>query len=101
MGRAKWVMGVAVLVGWGTVLPLQAEEPQQAKNIFLMISDGMGFNGWEAAKFFQEKPLPYDNDQFEFYGMTTYMKNTHDPQTDALIPSAGKDGAEEDWVGVG
>ena len=45
---------------------------QDAKNVILMVSDGIGFNGWEAAKYYQGG-LPYDNDDFKFYGMTHYM----------------------------
>lgn len=51
-----------------------------AKNVILMISDGQGFNGWEAAKF-HEGGLPYDNDNFVFFGCTTFMLNAdHVPQ---------------------
>lgn len=45
---------------------------EPAKNVILMVSDGIGFNGWEAAKYYQGG-LPYDNDDFHFYGMTNYM----------------------------
>jgi alkaline phosphatase len=43
----------------------------QAKNVILMISDGIGFNGWEAAKYYQGG-LPYDTPDFDFYGMTNH-----------------------------
>jgi alkaline phosphatase len=48
----------------------------EAKNVILMISDGIGFNGWEAAKYYQGG-LPYDNDNFRFYGMTNYMADDY------------------------
>ncbi len=49
-----------------------------AKNVILMISDGIGFNGWEAARYY-EGSLPYDNG-FDFYGCTTYMSGgSYDP----------------------
>ena len=56
----------------------EAGEP--AKNVILMVSDGIGFNGWEAAKYYQGG-LPYDNDDFHFYGMTNYNANGIDPET--------------------
>ncbi len=43
-----------------------------AKNVILMITDGQGFNGWEAAKF-HEGGLPYDNENFIFFGCSTFM----------------------------
>ncbi|MFW6170844.1 MAG: alkaline phosphatase [Planctomycetota bacterium] len=97
MARAKWMIGIALLLVLGTVPPAQAEEPKQAKNIFLMISDGLGFNGWEAAKYHQGQ-LPYDNDDFTFFGMTTYMKNPRDSDTEDA--SAGTDGAQENGAGA-
>ncbi len=51
------------------IIPRQAPA---AKNVILMIADGQGFNGWEAAKF-HEGCLPYDNDDFVFFGCTTFM----------------------------
>ncbi|MFW5682825.1 MAG: alkaline phosphatase [Phycisphaeraceae bacterium] len=53
---------------------------EEAKNVILMVSDGIGFNGWEAAKYYQGG-LPYDNDDFHFYGMTNYNANGIDPET--------------------
>lgn len=53
---------------------------EEAKNVILMVSDGIGFNGWEAAKYYQGG-LPYDNDDFRFYGMTNYNANGIDPET--------------------
>jgi alkaline phosphatase len=79
--------------------PVARAEEGKAKNVILMISDGIGFNGWEAAKYYQGS-LPYDTDDFKFYGMTTYMKNTIDPEGGHLIWSKGKDAAEQNWVGI-
>ena len=56
----------------------EAVEP--AKNVILMVSDGIGFNGWEASKYYQGG-LAYDNDDFHFYGMTNYNANGIDPDT--------------------
>lgn len=64
-------------------LAAPAAQAQEAKNIILMISDGIGFNGWEAAKYYQGG-LPYDNDDFKFYGMTHYMLNTRLPNGDLV-----------------
>ena len=65
-------LAVLVLVALAPVA--QAES---AKNVILMVSDGIGFNGWEAAKYYQGG-LPYDNSDFKFYGMTHWMLNTRD-----------------------
>jgi len=74
-----------------------------AKNVILMISDGLGFNGWEAAKYYQGS-LPYDNDDFEFYGMTTYMHNVYDNDLGRILDSkdeaAGQDSATKNWTAV-
>jgi alkaline phosphatase len=57
-----------------------------AKNVFLMISDGIGFNGWEAAKYYQGS-LPYDNDDFSFYGCTTFQNNIYDASEGRILDS--------------
>ena len=56
------------------VAAVASAETAKAKNVILMISDGLGFNGWEAARNF-EGALPYDNAGFEFYGCTNYSAN--------------------------
>ncbi len=76
----------------------------EAKNVILMISDGIGFNGWEAAKYYQGS-LPYDNSDFKFYGMTTYMNNVRDLDTGAMLNSdsgdvKGADAALHNWQAV-
>ncbi len=48
-----------------------------AKNVILMISDGLGMNGWEASKISGSK-MAYDGytgTDVKFYGMTHYMLN--------------------------
>lgn len=61
-----------------------AAEPVPAKNIILMISDGLGMNGWEASSYYlydQTNPdwhanLPYGTQNgFTMYGCTHGMKN--------------------------
>ncbi len=56
----------------------------EAKNVILMISDGLGMNGWEASSYYlydQTNPqwhanLPYGTQKgFEMYGCTHYMLN--------------------------
>jgi alkaline phosphatase len=81
-----------------------AAQAQQAKNVFLMISDGIGFNGWEAAKY-DQGTLPYDNEDFVFYGMTTYMNNVRDLDTGEMLDSnsgavKGADAADHNWEAV-
>lgn len=48
-----------------------------AKNVILMISDGLGMNGWEAAKLSGSNMVydGYEGTKVHFYGMTTYMLN--------------------------
>jgi alkaline phosphatase len=48
-----------------------------AKNVILMVSDGLGMNGWEAARI-SGSPMTYDGyagTDVYFYGMTHYMLN--------------------------
>ncbi len=71
---------------------------QHARNVILMISDGIGFNGWEAARYYQGG-LPYDNQGFQFYGMTTYMRNVQD-RAGNPVNAYKTDSAGQDWVGV-
>ena len=74
-----------------------------AKNVILMVSDGLGFNGWEAARYYQGS-LPYDNAGFKFYGMTTYMHNVYDNDLDRELLSNGeangKDAATKNWTAM-
>jgi alkaline phosphatase len=77
---------------------------ENAKNIILMISDGLGFNGWEAAKYY-EGSLPYDNSDFTFHGMTTYMNNVRDLDTGNMLDSdsydvKSADAALHNWQAV-
>ena len=67
----KKMISTLVLLAVTAVAPAQESK---AKNVILMISDGLGFNGWEAARNF-EGALPYDNAGFTFYGCTNYSAN--------------------------
>ncbi len=83
--------------------PVEPVAAGQARNVILMISDGIGFNGWEAAKYYQGG-LPYDNDDFDFYGMTTYMHNVYDEDLGRILLSNGEangtDSATKNWTAV-
>lgn len=68
----------------------RAETPQ-AKNIILMISDGAGYNQWNAASYYEHGQLgdqPYDNAvgtyEWNRKAMSTYMLNP----TGAVTPKA-------------
>ena len=92
-------LAIAALV----VLAASSTTFAQAKNVILMISDGIGFNGWEAAKYYQGG-LPYDNADFNFYGMTTYMHNVYDHDEGRILLSNGEangtDSATKNWSAV-
>ncbi len=70
---------LALLVGAG------AAQAETAKNVILMISDGLGMNGWEASSYYLydqagssawHEALPYGTDKgFDMYGCTHYMLN--------------------------
>ena len=65
----KKVISTLVLLALAAVA---SAEGTKAKNVILMISDGLGFNGWEAARNY-EGALPYDNAGFDFYGCSNDM----------------------------
>ncbi|QDU72543.1 alkaline phosphatase [Mucisphaera calidilacus] len=78
-------------------------EASQAKNVILMVSDGIGFNGWEAARYYQGD-LPYDDGSFNFYGCTTFMNNVYDNDEGRILLSNGEangtDAANKNWTAV-
>lgn len=103
MTQRKILMATAsLLLAAGLFTP--AAQADEAKNVILMISDGLGFNGWEAAKYYQGS-LPYDNSDFNFYGMTTYMNNVKDLDSGNMLDSdssdvKGADAALHNWAAV-
>ncbi len=71
----KKIISALTLMALTSGLSAAATETS-AKNVILMISDGIGFNGWEAARYsYDGNALPYDNAGFSFYGCTTYSAN--------------------------
>ena len=102
------LIGLVALVAIVASASIASAEEAPAKNVVLMISDGIGFNGWEAAKYDQGS-LPYDNDNFTFYGMTTYMNNVYDNAAQKMLNSdsdvlgegvKGIDAATQNWTAV-
>ncbi|MDZ7618367.1 MAG: hypothetical protein U1E05_15285, partial [Patescibacteria group bacterium] len=60
----------------------RAKPAERAKNIILMISDGAGFNAFQAASYFEHGKLgkqPYDGFPVHL-GCTTYMLNFVDAE---------------------
>ncbi|MGD9126491.1 MAG: alkaline phosphatase [Planctomycetia bacterium] len=91
--------GFVFLLVMGLLVSLfQEANAQPAKNVILMISDGCGFNCWEASRYF-EAGLPYDDAGFQFYGMTTYCMDVEDQYGNPIDPT-GVDSAGQNWVGV-
>ena len=71
MMRTSTVLAVALFSApavWG------GEAPQQAKNIFLFISDGAGFNHFNAGAMYQYGfgNLPYEGEGWTKLAATTY-----------------------------
>lgn len=76
MRRLGMMMLVGLILSTATAA-LAETGTGSAKNVILMISDGLGFNGWEAAKL-AGSSTPYDGytgTNVVFYGMTHYMLN--------------------------
>ena len=67
-----WVLGISLLV-FGQLLIGQLQAAERAKNVILLISDGAGFNAFEAASYYEYGKLgkqPYDSFPVHF-GCTT------------------------------
>ena len=66
----KTVISLLILT---LALTANASESPKAKNVILMIADGLGFNEWEAGRNYQGS-LQYDDAGFDFYGCTNYSE---------------------------
>ncbi|MEN0019839.1 MAG: alkaline phosphatase, partial [Planctomycetota bacterium] len=78
---------IAVLAGAAIALPLATASAGQAKNVFLMISDGGGFNHFNAAAMYQYGlgNLPYEQAGWAKYGATTNPLNLSNSPTGDLV----------------
>ena len=77
----------SILILLTVVSITSASENSKAKNVILMISDGLGFNGWEASRNY-DGSLPYDNAGFDFYGCTSYSLGTKGDTTPGSYDSS-------------
>jgi alkaline phosphatase len=71
--RTKTSLSLCTIAGVLCAGSASFAQTGEAKNVILLISDGIGFNGWEASSFFNYADgLPYDTDDFTFYGQTNH-----------------------------
>ncbi len=88
--RVAALASAAALVALGVVGPVAAQD-QQAKNVFLLISDGAGFNHFNATAMYQYGgigSLPYEQDGWTKYAATTYPLNLSRDPTGDLVQDA-------------